>query len=764
MKKIAIITCGREPNYGACLQALATQKKVAELGYEAELMNYSFMDEKSYLPFRQKSLRSFASVMLFYSLRKSLHIAFERFRNKYMKYNDEKLYTSFDFRRICSEYDAFMVGSDQVWNPDLGIDVDITLLRFYESGPRRLSYASSFGVTSLAEQMKPIYRDALSQFESISTREVSNKQLVKELTNRDSVVSLDPTMLLTADEWRPYEEKSEIDEPYVLIYDMRHSPMVMETAKKLAEQKGCQVVALSRIVIRDKKIRTLYGVSPGQFLYLIKNAAAVVTDSFHGTVFSITYQKEFYSYCSAQGMKIGSRITDILSLLGLENRLIHDDIKPKFSSIDYGGVIHLLNQMRTVSLNYLKKMLAGEEITQSDCVTSLWREKAKPLFHVGQKSKAACCGCGACAAICPVNAINMNADDDGFVHPVVDEKRCIHCQKCSQACAFDKAFNGGGDFHNPLQAYIARSTDDAILKISASGGLFTLLSDVVLSDGGSVFGAIYENNAVRHVCAHSKEDRDRMRGSKYVQSDTSQIFGAVLNELQAGKRVLFTGTPCQNLALSSYLAEKDADCSNLILCDIICHGVSSPAVWEKYLAFVGSKVQNIISVNTRDKKYGSGYNMTICGEAATYHKNGSDDPFICLYQKNLPLRTSCFACPMKRLERVSDITIGDFQKAKTYFPEYADQKGVSVVFINTPKGESYWNIIKSKLDYKQSTIEAAMQVNLYKQIESSAERNRFFEKFHNLGFITLLKQYTTLGAKNKIKYNVKQIIKKCIGR
>lgn len=765
MKKIGIITCGKEPNYGACLQALATQYKVAEFGYEAVLMNYSFMDEKLYSPFHQKSFRSFVSCTLFYPLRKSLHTAFQSFREKHMKYSSVPLVTPEDFQHVCDDYDAFLVGSDQVWNPELGIDTDITLLRFYENGPERLSYASSFGVSSLPKELHGVYRDALSRFSYISTREVTGKKLVYDLTGREAVVSLDPTMLLRDTEWSQFEENSGIQEPYVLIYDMRHSPMVMDTAKKLAEEKNCRVLALSRIVIHDSSIRTLYGINPGQFLSLIKNAAAIVTDSFHGTIFSITYKKEFYSYCSPQGMKIGSRITNILDSLDLGERLIHDGKDVVFSGIDYENVTPRLDQMREVSLQYLKSILAGEEETSEHCVTRLYcKKEKKQIEHVGLKEKDACCGCGACASVCPADAIVMKANEEGFLYPIVDEDKCIHCRRCIKTCAFESEYC---DEHcnQPIQAYIARSTDEETLNHSASGGLFTVISDVILDRGGRVYGAAYDDEgSIHHICGQTSMQRDRMRGSKYVQSDTMQIFEAVRQDLQNGCEVLFTGTPCQTVALHSYLAKKGADRTKLFLCDIICHGVNSPEVWKQYLSFVSQKTGRITSINTRDKRYGSGYNMTISGEKGTYCKKGSDDPFIRLFQLNASLRSSCFACPMKRIERISDITIGDFQKAEKYFPEYADKKGVSVALINTQKGAALFDGIKDDLDFKESTMEAAMQVNLYTQIEDRSIRERFFKKYKTEDFISLMKEYTTLGAKNKMLYLAKEIIKKLIGR
>ena len=765
MKKIGIITCGREPNYGACLQALATQYKVSELGYDAELMNYSFMDEKNYSPFHQKHLRSFVASILFYPLRKSLHTAFQTFREKNMNYSVSQFTVSEDFKKVCDDYDAFLVGSDQVWNPELGVDTDITLLRFYETGPRRLSYASSFGLSSLPAGLQDYYHDALEKFDYISTREVSGKELVCKLMGRNSVVSLDPTMLLTASEWKRYEEKVNIREPYVLIYDMRHSPMVMETAKKLAQGKKCKVLALSRIHINDKNIRTLYGISPGQFLTLIKNAEAVVTDSFHGTIFSVIYEKEFYSYCSRQGMRIGSRITNLLSSLGLDERLIHESAESTYSEIEYDSIRQPLQMMRSVSLGYLKKILSGENVTPADCITQFYVKKAnKQLKHVGEKAKDACCGCGACAAICPSDSITLKLNDEGFFYPSVDESRCIRCQKCLHTCAFDADFSEKNG-HKPIKAYIARSVDVEILKKSASGGMFTVLSDAALKRDACVYGAVYnENGSVSHVRAISTEERDRMRGSKYVQSDTRQVFRRVLQDLNDQKEVFFTGTPCQIAALQSYLTQKKAVLSNLFLCEIICHGVCSPDVFADYLKYISKSTGKIYSINTRDKQYGSGYNMTICGEKATYHKNGGDDPYIRLFQLNLPLRSSCFACPMKRLERVSDLTIGDFQKAAKNFPEYADKKGVSVVLVNTPKGNEYFELVKKRLDCKESSMDAAMQPNLFTQIESRYERDLFFRKYRHEDFVLLLKKYTTLGLKNKALYTAKQAVKLLIGR
>ena len=182
------------------------------------------------------------------------------------------------------------------------------------------------------------------------------------------------------------------------------------------------------------------------------------------------------------------------------------------------------------------------------------------------------------------------------------------------------------------------------------------------------------------------------------------------------------------------------------------------------MELVEKKVGTIESINTRDKRYGSGYNMSIRGAAGKYVKKGSDDPFIRLFQLNCALRNSCFACPMKRMERVSDITIGDFQKAQQYYPQYEDGKGVSVVLINTEKGCLFFESALEKLDCQVVDMASARQVNLYTQILDCSKRELFFAKLKNEPFLDVLKKFTTLGLKNKMIYLLKGFVKKCIGR
>ncbi len=190
-----------------------------------------------------------------------------------------------------------------------------------------------------------------------------------------------------------------------------------------------------------------------------------------------------------------------------------------------------------------------------------------------------CCGCTACMSICPKDAITMAADKEGFLYPQIDEALCIECDLCTQVCAFHDSYRIGGNYDQPL-VYAAKHRSDEVRMNSSSGGLFTAISDFVLERNGVVYGAAFGKDfEVRHHRAETVEERDRFRGSKYVQSNLLGIYKEVKTELRKGKTVLFTGTPCQNAGLRSFL---NKEYERLYLCDIVCHGTQA-RFWRNYV-------------------------------------------------------------------------------------------------------------------------------------------------------------------------------------
>ena len=217
---------------------------------------------------------------------------------------------------------------------------------------------------------------------------------------------------------------------------------------------------------------------------------------------------------------------------------------------------------------------------------------------------ADCCGCTACASICAHDAITMKPDALGFLYPEVDKEKCVDCGLCEKVCAFNAHYDTSLNLEKPL-AYGARHKDMNEVETSRSGAAFIAISDYILEKGGVVYGAGYTDHfRVVHKRATTKEERDEFKGSKYVQSDMTDVFRQVKQDLRNGLTVLFSGTPCQTSGLNSYVGKRLRE--NLFLVDIVCHGVPSPYMWRDYIAYLEKKQgAPIFWVNFRDKqKYG----------------------------------------------------------------------------------------------------------------------------------------------------------------
>lgn len=374
---------------------------------------------------------------------------------------------------------------------------------------------------------------------------------------------------------------------------------------------------------------------------------------------------------------------------------------------------------------------------------------------VDKKHKDQCSGCSLCAEICPKKAITMRSDEEGFVYPRIDENTCIECGLCERKCSFVNNLKV-----DTSSFFIGRTKDPNVLKDSASGGIFTVLSDYVFNQEGVVYGAVYDALfEVVHVEAKDQGVRNRMRDSKYVQSRIDKIYSYIEVSLRNNKLVLFSGTPCQCNAISNFVDFKKLNRDKLILVDLVCHGVGSPLIWREYLNHVTSKYHlgNIFSIKTRNKAVGTGYNLTISGEKKQYLRKGNLDPYICLFNKSLIFRSSCYNCPFKSWNRTGDITIGDFQKVRKFFPLFADKKGVSLIIANTKKGLDVVNAVLPNLDSEPASRESSSQVNLSGLVLDPTHRNHFFNLYKEKGFNYVLEHFTNEGVINRVIYYLKYI-------
>lgn len=361
-----------------------------------------------------------------------------------------------------------------------------------------------------------------------------------------------------------------------------------------------------------------------------------------------------------------------------------------------------------------------------------------------------CCGCSACANICPHKAISMSPDALGFLYPEVDTQKCVECGLCEKVCAFNDSYDRSNNLPEP-DVYAARHKDIAEIEKSRSGAMFAALSDWVFDTGGVVYGAGYADHfRVIHKRATTREQRDEFRGSKYVQSDMGHVFCDVAEDLRAGKVVLFSGTPCQTSGLQSFLKLRHVSAELLYVVDIVCHGVPGPYIWRDYLAYIEKKQGNkVLAVNFRDKSR--------LGWAAHKESFNFCDKLICrstytyMFYQHIMFRHSCGQCHFTNFQRPSDITLADFwgwQKVDEAFN--ADDKGCSLILVNTEKGRKLFDKIKSKMNLRVSDKETCIQPNLQHPSKIHSLRRAFEEDYHKNGFLYVARKYGDMGWRYKI--------------
>ena len=361
--------------------------------------------------------------------------------------------------------------------------------------------------------------------------------------------------------------------------------------------------------------------------------------------------------------------------------------------------------------------------------------------------KSQCCGCTACVSICTHDAITMQPDALGFLYPVVDKEKCVDCGLCEKVCAFNDHYDTSLNLPKP-DAYAARHKDMKEVETSRSGAAFIAISDYVLENGGVVYGAGYTDHfRVVHKRATTKEERDEFKGSKYVQSDMNTVFRQVKKDLKNGLTVLFSGTPCQTAGLNSYIGKKLRE--NLILVDIVCHGVPGPYVWRDYIAYLEKKQgDKICWVNFRDKQE---FGWKAHKETFKFiNGGGSKMNFTYAFYKHILFRQSCGICPYTNTKRPSDITIADFWGwEKTDSEINKDDKGVSLILVNTKKGQEIFDAVKDRMIVIPAQLEDCLQTHLRKPSDIHPKRMEFEKDYAKYGFERAFKKYALLGWKYK---------------
>ena len=325
------------------------------------------------------------------------------------------------------------------------------------------------------------------------------------------------------------------------------------------------------------------------------------------------------------------------------------------------------------------------------------------------KEKQNCCGCEACAQICPKQCIQMQFDNQGFRYPAVNVSLCIDCGLCESVCPVTHQ----SEARRPLMVYGAINKDDYIRIDSSSGGIFTALAETVISRNGEIWGARFnEDNEVVHDCIANLQQLSLLRGSKYVQSSIGLSYKKIKMSLKAGKDVLFSGTPCQVAGLRKYLGK---DYPTLYTVDIVCHGVPSPGVWKKYLEQQLGKGTRLKDIKFRDKTYGWEKYCFSLKQYFPKRKNSVnhiierryENLYMRAFLHDLILRPSCYNCPARSFKSGSDLTLADLWGAWVTLPEYNDDKGCSCVAVNTEKGKLLFDQSADFISFKEISYKSA---------------------------------------------------------
>ncbi|MDU7028124.1 Coenzyme F420 hydrogenase/dehydrogenase, beta subunit C-terminal domain [Robinsoniella peoriensis] len=377
--------------------------------------------------------------------------------------------------------------------------------------------------------------------------------------------------------------------------------------------------------------------------------------------------------------------------------------------------------------------------------------------------KSDCCGCSACSLVCPKQCIEMKADEEGFLYPEIREEQCIGCNRCDQVCPIVR-YKDKEVFNSNKKAFIVQNRDEDILKKSTSGGFFSSLAKYVILNKGVVFGAAYDSDfKVKHTMIDTLDKIELFRNSKYTQSDINKTYKTCKCELQTGRLVCFSGTACQIAGLISFLG---IEYKNLITVDVVCRGVPSPLLFEKYITWCGGK-EKIQSIKFRDKHYGY-----YCSTMSVYYKDGNikrneihSDPMLNFFFNSLCSRPTCHECVFKTKDRYSDFTMFDCWHANKLAKGFSNNGATALVLRNS-KAEKIWDEISDK-NFKFAKVDFDKLVELDGKlmiscVPENANRAAFFKTLNRLSFDEVINEFNSYSMFDKIKICIKKWLM-CIG-
>ncbi len=723
--RIGIITLHRNTNYGANLQAYACCQFLLSQGYDVQVIDYlprKYDYESSLGRWLRESWKNDKNRSLLHKIKLLISLLV----SIAWKHRRVKSFNSFRRHNIrlssyCSSakdiaalgIDTVICGSDQIWNPVITGGINPVYFGAISGVTTRISYAASMGKACFDEGLE--HHALIADIDYCSVREEETKEYAEKISGRSVSCVCDPVFLLDKTVYESMSGKRPVIGKYLLLYSIVPNDTMLKIAREYATEHNLKLIEICAGKQRNSTHRQITELGPAGFLNYFYHADAIITNSFHGTAFSIILEKHFYAVNNRGG---GSRIFNLLEKAGLQNRMIEsiDDIYS--CCIDYAAVRKKMASYISGSKDFLlsavktnKKVVAGEN----------------------------CVGCGACKNICPSKAIKLFPDRCGFDVAWIDKNKCLNCGLCMKACP---SMNEPAGIAGQPEVFAFKAKDD-VRRNSTSGGAFSALASVVLNHGGTVYAAAWcEDGRVAHRRCSSVAELQFQQGVKYVQSDFSVCYEYVTKDLLAGKTVLVTGTPCQIAAMKRYVAIKDIPSEKLFFADIICHGIPSPLFFNDYRKWVEKKYGSCIKkYRFRDKDIA--WRGHSCSVELTDGRRIENSRELCsymnVYYSGNITRKSCFECKYTSVSRLSDITVSDYWGLENFAPDFEDPLGVSMVLVNTEKGSELFSVADGARI--GGSLAAARQPQLSRPCERPETWEQFWCDYYKKDAEVLLKKH-----------------------
>lgn len=669
-----------------------------------------------------------------------------RFVNRYYDKDDISPSLSYDrlgeLNNIC---DCFCAGSDQIWNYNLSFHENL-YLPFVHDDKKLISFATSFGhkKDKVPDDAKPVIRKYLQRYSAISVREQFDIDILRDNYDINGTLVFEPVFCIDKKYYRELADNSNFDEsePYLLTYILDPTPEKRKAILAYGKKLGLKIVnilnGVPSVWQRNKELLDLPNVVPDvgaeDFLKAFMNASYIITDSFHGSAFSIIFNKPFFAIGNyGRGYE---RFVDLLGRLSLTDRLISDTknipldermLKP----IDYTSVNQIIAKEVAKTIDWFRYAL---DTPKKELPGIVFQHHESAVTSV--LDKRMCMGCGACVSICPKNALELKADDTGYYRSVIDFNKCIDCGLCSKICpALNLPKNDNSK--NPV-CYEFIAADEKVLFNSSSGGIFPLLSAEVFRRNGAVCGAAWKDDfSVEHIIIDKECDLPKLQKSKYLQSYLGDTFRKVKEKLDDNTFVLFSGCPCQVTGLKAYL-NKDYD--NLLLVDLLCGNAPSTMFFQKYIQ--EEFPEGLKKYEFRYKAKGWNWDcvtLTLTDGSSVIRRGGREDNYQRVYHNHTMCAPHCEACRYQAVPRFGDITIGDFWGIDKKDTTIDTTKGVSVILCNNEKGRSFLDCIpKEDIKVKKEVPLSWLGGNGYAINNSrnycSPKRNSFYNAVKSMPF------------------------------